>query len=295
MLLSKLGLRAYDHQNSFELRQYFRNVSQYADGICVSKEMLLDRPPNPNLKRPYIEIKNLKEAVHAMPVVVSSAKASGLSVFAQTFLSDSFKLDEVYKGSPMMEYTHYLGLGIDGMICQNFEMASKARKKFITELDELAQKVTVKSPRETFLEHRRNFMKNKAAAGEILPFRSTKTKKSEINPTAAAWKSRDKLREQREIQRRKNSPNAYDTITRKSKPFIATKTKQRSRGNPTRPMHAAPKFRSMSSNFNRDKKVYKQGINRIGKRNELYNRRYKEKNPACKRGVLECDATIKHC
>ena len=90
-------------------------------------------------------------------------------------------------------------------------------------------------------------------------------------------KSRDKLREQREIQRRKNSPNAYDTITRKSKPFIATKTKQRSRGQPTRPMNAAPKFRSMSSNFNRDKKVYKQGINRIGKRNELYNRRCKGK------------------
>ena len=42
-------------------------------------------------------------------------------------------------------------------------------------------------------------------------------------------------------------------------------------------MHAAPKFRSMSSNFNRDKKVYKQGINRIGKRNELYNRRCKGK------------------
>ena len=57
--------------------------------------MLLDRPPNPNLKRPYIEIKNLKEAVHAMPVVVSSAKVSGLSVFVQTFLSDSLKLDEV--------------------------------------------------------------------------------------------------------------------------------------------------------------------------------------------------------
>ena len=98
-----------------------------------------------------MKLKTLKEAVHAMPVVVSSAKVSGLSVFVQTFLSDSFKLDEVYKGSPMMEYTHYLGLGIDGMICQNFEMASKARKKFITELDELAQKVTVKSPRETFL------------------------------------------------------------------------------------------------------------------------------------------------
>ena len=62
------------------------------------------------------------------------------------------------------------------------------------------------------------------------------------------------------------------------KPFIATKTKQRSRGNPTRPMHAAPKFRSMSSNFNRDKKVYKQGISRIGKRNEFYKRRYKGKN-----------------
>ena len=43
-------------------------------------------------------------------------------------------------------------------------------------------------------------------------------------------------------------------------------------------MNAAPKFRSMSSNFNRDKKVYKQGISRIGKRNEFYKRRYKGKN-----------------
>ena len=61
-------------------------------------------------------------------------------------------------------------------------------------------------------------------------------------------------------------------------------------------MNAAPKFRSMSSNFNRDKKVYKQGINRIGKRNELYNRRYKGKNPGVQeRRVLECDATMKHC
>ena len=203
MLLSKLGVRAYDHHNSFELQQYFRNVSQYADGICVSKEMLLDRPPNPNLKRPYIEIKNLKEAVHAMPVVVSSAKVSGLSVFVQTFLSDSLKLDEVYKGSPMMEYIYYLGLGIDGMICQNFEMASKARKKFIIELDELAQKVTVKSPRETFSGASAKLYQNKVAASKLSPSQSTKTKKSEINPTAAAWKSRDKLREQRELSRRK--------------------------------------------------------------------------------------------
>ena len=42
---------------------------------------------------------------------------------------------------------------------------------------------------------------------------------------------------------------------------------------PRPPGKAAPKFRSMSSNFNRNKKVYKQGINRIKRRNESYSRR----------------------
>ena len=36
----KAGVRAYD-VTPLELQQYFRNVSQYADGICVSKKCFL--------------------------------------------------------------------------------------------------------------------------------------------------------------------------------------------------------------------------------------------------------------
>ena len=71
-----------------------------------------------------------------------------------------------------------------------------------------------------------------------------------------------------------NNKSRYKAIQKGTKINNSNSRKTRQKQDQLRPpAQAAPKFRSMSSNFNRNKKVYKQGINRIRRRNETYNRR----------------------
>ena len=104
MLLEDGGINKPDIDNLFNVQKYLRGISLYADGICVSKEMILEgSKANSTPIRPLIRIKDLNEAVQQMPTIVKCARFSGLSVFARTFLSDSSKLDLIYSGSNAYE------------------------------------------------------------------------------------------------------------------------------------------------------------------------------------------------
>ena len=171
------------------VQKYLRGISAYADGICVPKEMILEGlGANITPIRPLIQVKDLNAAVQQMPAIVKSAKISGLTVFAHTFLSNSSKLDVIYNGSSANEYKRYFALGIDGVISQNLSVASKARLKFIHEMDELASKKSVESPRDTFLEHQNNRERNKINIKRIMnqtqsenTIKTTSIKKNESN------------------------------------------------------------------------------------------------------------------
>ena len=234
-----------------------------------------------------------------MPTIVKCARFSGLSVFARTFLSDSSKLDLIYSGSNALEYKRFYALGVDGVISQHSIIASKARLKYEKEMDTTANEKSVKTARDTFSEHRYQREANKMNINRIIDQTSPNSNKNKkkknrtkMNPTAEAWNRREELRKENDMasslnnvkKKKQSSITLVDYQSNNKRRYKATqkgttinnsnsrKTRQK-QDQPRPPAQAAPKFRSMSSNFNRNKKVYKQGINRIRRRNETYNRR----------------------
>ena len=300
MLLEDGGINKPDIDNLFNVQKYLRGISLYADGICVSKEMILEgSKANSTPIRPLIRIKDSNEAIQQMPTIVKCARFSGLSVFARTFLSDSSKLDLIYSGSNALEYKRFYALGVDGVISQNSTIASKARLKYGKEMDTTANEKSVKTARDTFSEHRYQREVNKMNINRIIDQTSPNSNKNKkkknrtkMNPTAEAWNRREELRKENDmasslnnVKKKKqssitlvdyqsNNKSRYKAIQKGTKINNSNSRKTRQKQDqPRPPAQAAPKFRSMSSNFNRNKKVYKQGINRIRRRNETYNRR----------------------
>ena len=268
------------------LRVFMRKISLYADGICVRKEMLIRRPGK-EPPRKIIQIKNLKAAVQQMPHLIACARAASLSVFSHCFSSDQASLHPCYKGSPSEEYARFFALGVDGLITQHATMAARARNLHCNRVNMLSNVKPVESPRETLQQHRKN-------RENLRKLEKQRSRKREV--PANIW---DRAVEYAEKQQRDEAQMPPMRIPQSClpRPRKSRISDQKKFGTPRPPTTAAPKFRPMSTNAGkRNTNVYRRGIARISKRNEMHKRprqtHFSSGVPSVPKGVIKDTYTI---
>jgi hypothetical protein len=285
--------------NHKHLRVFMREVSLHADGICVKKEMVLRRPGQ-EPARSIIQIKHVPAAVQQMPHLVQCARAANLSIFVRCFSSNQALLHPIYRGSPALEYARFFALGIDGVISQHASLASRARYIHTCQLNILAGNKGVDSPRETYARHRQQIEKKRimvekklqesnAEPPDLTIFDRAVGDREERKKSGGIWAPLPL----KEPSTGPQTTAAYTStaILKRPPPKRRERVPRSTKIDAPRPPSTeAPKWRPMSNNANRNKSVYRRGIDRISQRNNRYydtSLKAKEKLPMPKKILKE--------